>query len=97
MERDSQEYKEFADKYQAEKEYRATHPKEYPWWIYYQFGWHNMDYMTDEQKDEAVKFYRLFEHKGENGHPAYERIGRQPIFIRWCGDREVENEQSLEM
>lgn len=92
MERNSKEYKDFANKYMAEKEYRRTHPEEYPWWVYYQFGWHNMDYMTDEQKDEAVKFYKLFEHKDNEGNPSYERYGRQPIFIRWCGDRRVEDE-----
>ena len=77
MTKDSPEYKKFKSEYEAEEKYKHDHPEEYPWFIYYQFGWHNMTYITDEEKDQAVKFYHLY----GNDEKGYSRHGRQPIFI----------------
>ena len=77
MTKDSTEYKKFKAEYDAKEKYKSDHPEEYPWFIYYQFGWHNMTYITDAEKDQAVKYYHLYG-SDENG---YYRYGRQPIFI----------------
>jgi hypothetical protein len=31
------------------------------WQIYYQFGWHSIRNLTDEQFEDTKKFYKLFE------------------------------------
>lgn len=77
MTKDSPEYQKFKAEYEAKEKYKHDHPEEYPWFIYYQFGWHNMTYMTDEEKDQAVKFYHLW----GSDEKGYQRIGRQPIYI----------------
>lgn len=77
MTKDSPEYQKFKMEYEAEEKYRHDHPEEYPWFVYYQFGWHTMTYLTDHEKDQAVRFYHLYgtDKKG------YSRYGRSPIFI----------------
>lgn len=77
MTKDSPEYQKLKAEYEAKEQYKKDHPEEYPWFAYFQYGWHNMTYMTDAEVDDAVKFYRL--HSDGNG--GYERFGRQPIVI----------------
>ena len=77
MTKDSTEYQKFKAEYEAKEKYKHDHPEEYPWFVYFQFGWHNMTYMTDEEKDQAVKTYRLW----GSDEKGYQRFGRQPIFI----------------
>lgn len=77
MTKDSPEYKKLKAEHDAKEKYKSDHPKEYPWFIYYQFGWHNMTYITDAEKDQAVKFYHLY----GSDEKGYYRYGRQPIFI----------------
>lgn len=77
MDRNSEEYKKFKADYEAKEQYKKDHPEEYPWFVYFQFGWHNMTYMTDAEVEDAIKFYRLH----EDGKGGYQRFGRQPIFI----------------
>ena len=76
MTKDSPEYIKFKAEHDAKEQYKKDHPEEYPWFVYFQFGWHNMTYMTDAEAEEAVQFYRLW--KTENG---WMRSGRQPIYI----------------
>ena len=77
MTKDSPEYQKFKAEYDAKEKYKQDHPEEFPWFIYYQFGWHNMTYISEEEKDQAVKFYHLY----GNDEAGYHRHGRQPIFI----------------
>lgn len=77
MTKDSPEYQRFKAEYEAKEKYKQDHPEEFPWFVYFQFGWHNMTYLTDREKDDAVKFYKLY---GDDAH-GYQRHGRQPIFI----------------
>lgn len=91
MDRNSDEYEKFKSEHEAKEYYRKNHPEEYPWFVYFQFGWHNMTYMTDAEVEEAVKFYRgMIKSKDEKGHDKWVRYGRQPIFITWNGDRKDE-------
>ena len=77
MTKDSEEYKQFAAEYNAKEKERADNPKEYPFWAYFQFGFHRMTYMTEAEVEDAVKFYHLKpDYKG-----GYFRYGRQPITI----------------
>lgn len=62
--------------YLAEKEYMKTHPEEYPYFVYYAFGFHNITYCTEDELKELVKVYRLTK-IGEQ----WMRFGRQPITI----------------
>lgn len=77
MTKDSPEYQRFKAEYEAKEKYKQDHPEEFPWFVYFQFGWHNMTYLTDREKDDAVKFYRPY---GDDAH-GYQRHGRHPIFI----------------
>ena len=77
MTKNSPEYQKFKAAYDAKEKYKKDHPEEYPWFVYFQFGWHNMTYMTDAEKDDAVRFYRLY----GSDEKGWKRIGRQPIFI----------------
>lgn len=77
MTKDSPEYQKFKAEYEAKEKYKHDHPEEYPWFVYYQFGWHNMTYLTDAEKEDAIKFYRLY----GNDQSGWQRVGRQPIFI----------------
>ncbi len=77
MTKDSEEYKQLKEKHDDDQEYRERHPKEYPWFAYYQYGFHRMTYLTDEEVAEEVKFYKL----KSDGKGGYFRFGRQPITI----------------
>lgn len=55
---------------------REQNRKEYPWFAYFQYGFHSTRVMTDKECEEAVKFYNL--KPIENG---FARHGRQPITI----------------
>lgn len=81
MKRDSEEYRKFKADYEAKELYKREHPQEYPWFVYFCFGWHSMTYMTDAEKDRTVKKYRLYEEKTDRGKTMYSRGGRQPIYI----------------
>lgn len=77
MDKNSEEYKQFKAEYEAKEEYKRNHPAEYPYWAYFQFGYHRMTYMTESEVKDAVKFYHLKpDYKG-----GYFRYGRQPITI----------------
>lgn len=73
------------EEYEEDKKYRSEHPKLFPWFVYWAFGWHNMGYYSDEEVNEFVKFYHL-----KKIGDKYERYGRQPITII----RRSENENS---
>ena len=62
--------------YLAEKEYMKTHPGEYPYIIYYAFGFHNMTYCTEAELKDLVKAYHLIKIGDQ-----WQRFGRQPITI----------------
>ena len=77
MTRDSEEYKRFCAEYEAKEKERKDNPDKYPYFAYYQFGFHRMTYMSGDEVKEAVKFYHLkSDLKG-----GYFRCGRQPINI----------------
>lgn len=77
MDRESEEYKRIRAEYEAKQKERRDNPDRYPYFVYFQFGYHHMTYMSEEEVQSAVKFYHLH----SDGHGGYERIGRQPIFI----------------
>jgi len=52
----------------------------YPWMIYWSFGWHDIQYLTDEEAKDLIKSYRLTEITVE-GTRMFVRYGRQPITI----------------
>lgn len=77
MTRDSKEYKQFCAEYEAKEKERKNNPDKYPYFAYFQFGFHRMTYITKEELKEAIRFYRLkSDCKG-----GYFRYGRQPITI----------------
>ena len=77
MTRDSEEYKQFCAEYKAKEQERRDKPNQYPYFAYFQFGFHRMTFMTEEEVKDAVKFYHLkSDYKG-----GYFRYGRQPITI----------------
>lgn len=77
MTKDSEEYKAFREEYEAKGKERRDNPDKYPYFAYFQFGFHNMTYLSEEEVKEAVKFYHLkSDYKG-----GYFRYGRQPITI----------------
>lgn len=77
MTKDSEEYKQLKSEYEAEQEERKNNPDKYPYFAYFQFGFHRMTYMTESEVEDAVKFYHLkSDYKG-----GYFRYGRQPITI----------------
>ena len=71
------EYKQFRAEYEAKQKERRDNPNKYPYFVYFQFGYHIMTYFTEEEAQEAVKFYRLF----SDSKGGFFRNGRQPIFI----------------
>lgn len=81
MDKNSPEYLKFKANYEAKEKYKEEHAEEYPWWAYFQFGWHHMTNMSDEEVKSAVKFYHLRESRTEDGRKTFERTGRQPIYI----------------
>lgn len=90
MEKGSPEHEAYKAAYNAERERRRNDPEKYPWFTYHMYGWHRMDYISEEEKDDEVKTYRLMEYTDEYGKKGYKRYGRQPIQIVWSGDRKVE-------
>lgn len=77
MERNSEEYKQFKAEYEAKEKEREENPNKYPYFAYFQFGWHRMTYLTEDEMKDAVKFYHLKpDMKG-----GYFRFGRQTITI----------------
>ena len=77
MTKDSEEYKRFKAKYDAEEQKRKDNSEKYPYFAYYQYGFHRMTYLTQAEVDDEVKFYHLKpDYKG-----GYFRFGRQPITI----------------
>lgn len=62
--------------YEADKKERENNKEKYPWFAYFQFGWHNITYLTDAEMKEAVEFYHL-KLIGDK----WERLGTQPITI----------------
>lgn len=77
MTKDSEEYKAFKAEYEAKEQEKQDHPEKYPYWAYFQFGFHRMTYMTEAEVQDAVKFYKLKpDYKG-----GWFRFGRQPITI----------------
>jgi hypothetical protein len=81
MKKDSPEHKKFKAEYEAKERYKKEHPEEYPWWAYFQYGWHNITHLTDEEMREVVEFYHLIEGHTEDGRRKFFRFGRQPITI----------------
>lgn len=77
MEKDSEEYKRFCAEYQAKEKERKDNPKKYPYFAYFQFGFHRMTYMSEDEVKDAIKFYHL----NDNYKGGWFRYGRQPIFI----------------
>ena len=68
---------DFRSEYEAEQKERENNPDKYPFFAYFQFGFHRMSYMTKEEVEDAVKFYHL----KSNCEGGYFRPGRQPIDI----------------
>ena len=89
MDRNSEEYAKFKAEYEEKERYKKEHPEEYPYFVYFQFGWHNMTYMTKEEVEDAVKFYKLY----PDGKGGYMRVGRQPIFITKRNEMVVSEER----
>lgn len=76
MTRDSEEYEQFKAEYEADQKYRQEHTELFPYFAYFQFGWHNMRYISEEELTEFIKFYHL-----KKIGDRWERYGRQPITI----------------
>lgn len=55
---------------------RIDNPQKYRWIAYFQYGWHAITYLTDEEAEQAIKLYRLY----RDGRK-WVRIGREPITI----------------
>ena len=93
MKRDSEEYRKFKAEYEAKELYRKEHPQEYPWFAYFCYGWHHLTFLTDKEKDEVVKTYRLYEGRNDSGQITFERGGRQPIYVIERKDRKEEKHE----
>lgn len=91
MKKGSPEHEAYKRAYEAERERRRNNPEEYPYFIYCMFGFHRMDYISEEEKNDAISFYKgMIEYTDEKGHKGWKRYGRQPIQIVWNGERKVE-------
>jgi hypothetical protein len=77
MTRDSEEYKKFCAEYETKEKERKDNLDKYPYFAYFQFGFHRMTYMSEDEVKEAVKFYHL----KSDFRGGYFRGGRQPIDI----------------
>lgn len=73
---ETEEIKKYREKYEKDRKYREEHEDLFPWFGYFQFGFHNMNYYSEEEVQEMVKFYHL-----KKIGDRYERYGRQPITI----------------
>lgn len=62
--------------YEAEQARRKENKEEYPWFLYQMFGWHNMQYLSEAEAKETIRFYRLQKHKD-----VWMRNGKQPIYL----------------
>lgn len=76
-----EEYKKW---YETQQQYKKDHPDEYPYFCYFQFGFHGMTWITEEELKEFIYFYHL----KPDGKGGYFRRGIQPITI--LPRREVE-------
>jgi len=76
MDKNSEEYKEFKAKYEADQKFRRDHPELFPWFEYKMYGFHQMTYLSNGEVEEDVRFFHM--HKTSKG---WERYGRQPIVI----------------
>jgi hypothetical protein len=77
MTKDSEEYKSLREEYEAKEKERRDNLDKYPYFAYFQFVFHNVTYLSEEEVKKAVKFYHLkSDYKG-----GYFRYGRQPITI----------------
>lgn len=65
------------EEYDAEQEKRRNNPDQYPWFIYKMFGWHQMEYLSDAEAKESIRFYHLFKDRD-----TWIRTGRQPIYLK---------------
>lgn len=77
MKRDSDEYRKFAAEYEAKLEERKQDSVTYPYFCYWMFGWHRMDYITEEEALQLIKNHKMYETKPGCWHG----YGREPIFI----------------
>ncbi len=77
MTKDSEEYKQFCAEHEAKQKERRDNPDKYPYFAYYQYGFHNMTYLSEDEVKDAVNFYHL----KSDGKGGYFRYGRQPIMI----------------
>ena len=48
MDRESEEYKRIRAEYEAKQKERRDNPDRYPYFVYFQFGYHHMTYMSEE-------------------------------------------------
>ena len=64
------------EEYETEQDRRRKDPENYPWFMYQMFGWHNMQFLSDKEANETIKFYHLQKHKD-----TWVRNGRQPIYM----------------
>ena len=62
--------------YEAEQARRRENKEEYPYFVYMMFGWHNMQYLSEDEAKETIRFYRLQKHKD-----TWIRNGKQPIYL----------------
>ena len=77
MTKDSQDYKDFIAKYEAEQEERRNNPEKYPYFLCSGYGFQSLAYLTEKEVKEEVKFYNL----KSDGKGGYFRYGRQAITI----------------
>ena len=64
------------EEYESEREKRRRDPDNYPWFVYHMFGYHNMDYLSEKEAKETIKFYHL-----QKNRDKWIRNGRQPIYL----------------
>ncbi len=76
MTRNSAEYQKFKADYEKDQQFRKDNPDKFPYFAYFQFGFHNMTYCSEDELQEYIKFYKL-----KKIGDKWERFGRQPITI----------------
>lgn len=62
--------------YEDEQARRRENKEEYPWFMYQMFGWHNMQYLSEAEAKETIRFYHLQKHQDK-----WIREGKQPIYL----------------
>ena len=70
------EYGIMREKYEAEQKRRRENPGEYPWFIYKMFGYHQMEYLSDAEAKESIRFYHLIKNRD-----IWMKAGKQPIYL----------------